>query len=170
MDKLEGLIDAEFWKRQSDILGEKLRGVREAKEKHQRASESYMLKGVELLELAERSSELFVKQTPREKRRLLKTVLSNPRVKDGKVLYNWKSPFDLMAKRAFSKEWGGRWDSNPRQTEPQSAALPTELRPPQFRAFLYKVFGRVRQRKFRYYVVAICVSLAKFLASMAEWL
>ena len=26
--------------------------------------------------------------------------------------------------------WGGRWDSNPRQPEPQSGALPTELRPP----------------------------------------
>ena len=27
-------------------------------------------------------------------------------------------------------KWGGRWDSNPRQPEPQSGALPTELRPP----------------------------------------
>ena len=26
--------------------------------------------------------------------------------------------------------WGGRWDSNPRQPETQSGALPTELRPP----------------------------------------
>jgi hypothetical protein len=28
------------------------------------------------------------------------------------------------------KEWGGRWDSNPRQPGPQPGALPTELRPP----------------------------------------
>ena len=27
-------------------------------------------------------------------------------------------------------KWGARWDSNPRQPEPQSGALPTELRPP----------------------------------------
>ena len=26
--------------------------------------------------------------------------------------------------------WGERWESNPRQPEPQSGALPTELRPP----------------------------------------
>ena len=26
--------------------------------------------------------------------------------------------------------WGERWGSNPRQPEPQSGALPTELRPP----------------------------------------
>ena len=28
--------------------------------------------------------------------------------------------------------WGGRWGSNPRPLEPQSRALPTELRPPYF--------------------------------------
>ena len=26
--------------------------------------------------------------------------------------------------------WGGMWGSNPRHSEPQSDALPTELRPP----------------------------------------
>ena len=28
------------------------------------------------------------------------------------------------------KVWGARWGSNPRQPEPQSGALPTELRAP----------------------------------------
>ena len=28
------------------------------------------------------------------------------------------------------EKWGERWDSNPRQPESQSGALPTELRPP----------------------------------------
>ncbi len=29
-----------------------------------------------------------------------------------------------------TKKWGDRWGSNPRQPEPQSGALPTELRSP----------------------------------------
>ena len=29
--------------------------------------------------------------------------------------------------------WGGRWESNPRPQEPQSCALPAELRPPHWR-------------------------------------
>ena len=33
---------------------------------------------------------------------------------------------------AFSGIWGGRWESNPRHQEPQSCALPTELRPPYY--------------------------------------
>lgn len=32
--------------------------------------------------------------------------------------------------KAPSRIWGGRWESNPRHQEPQSCALPTELRPP----------------------------------------
>lgn len=33
-------------------------------------------------------------------------------------------------------KWGERWESNPRPLEPQSSALPTELRPPLFLARL----------------------------------
>ena len=32
----------------------------------------------------------------------------------------------------LASEWGGLWDSNPRRPEPQSGALPTELKPPQW--------------------------------------
>jgi hypothetical protein len=34
-------------------------------------------------------------------------------------------------------KWGGRWDLNPRHSEPQSDALPTELRPPERRVVYY---------------------------------
>ena len=30
----------------------------------------------------------------------------------------------------YKEKWGDRWGSNPRQPEPQSGALPTELRSP----------------------------------------
>ena len=35
--------------------------------------------------------------------------------------------------------WGERWDSNPRHPEPQSGALPTELRPPHFLLIMERV-------------------------------
>ncbi len=45
-----------------------------------------------------------------------------------------KSPLlcliELTARAVLRVEWGGRWDSNPRRPDPQSGALPTELRPP----------------------------------------
>ena len=45
-----------------------------------------------------------------------------------KMILGKKKAFILL--KAF-KKWGDRWDSNPRQPESQSGALPTELRSPQ---------------------------------------
>ncbi len=44
--------------------------------------------------------------------------------------------------RPFRHVWGGRRDSNPRHSEPQSDALPTELRPPY--AIMRTIKGMVR--------------------------
>ena len=38
---------------------------------------------------------------------------------------------DYFLGEIAKKKWGERWDSNPRQPESQSGALPTELRSPQ---------------------------------------
>ena len=35
--------------------------------------------------------------------------------------------------------WGERWGSNPRQPEPQSGALPTELRSPLYDKIVHKI-------------------------------
>src|ERR1700690_391912 len=40
------------------------------------------------------------------------------------------SPVFRISVRIPEGKWGGRWDLNPRHSEPQSDALPTELRPP----------------------------------------
>ena len=44
-------------------------------------------------------------------------------------------PHDVTTRRVTTtagavKTWGGRWDLNPRHSEPQSDALPAELLPP----------------------------------------
>src|SRR6267154_214674 len=51
------------------------------------------------------------------------------------------------ADRPSALEWGGRWDSNPRQPESQSGTLPAELRPPSISGReLYRRDGRSRVR------------------------
>src|ERR1022692_186810 len=52
------------------------------------------------------------------------------------------------------RKWGGRRDLNPRQPEPQSGALPTELRPPHGDVFQYSTppggsleHGRARKKR-----------------------
>ena len=47
--------------------------------------------------------------------------------------------------------WGGMWGSNPRHSEPQSDALPTELKPPYSRDLrLNTIRDRVAHKNFRH--------------------
>ena len=59
-----------------------------------------MEEGVQILELARNAQKLFAKQKPREKRRLLKLVLSNCSWADGEVRATFRQPFDLLMETA----------------------------------------------------------------------
>ena len=65
-------------------------------EEHQSANENYLEEGVHLLELARQSHELFEKQEPREKRRLLNFLLSNSTWKNGELVAEFRQPFDML--------------------------------------------------------------------------
>ncbi len=70
--------------------------------------------------------------------RLELSHLAAPEPKSGVSTNFTTSAFDAGNENArhlawrFRRIWGGRWESNPRHQEPQSCALPTELRPPYF--------------------------------------
>ena len=97
LDKLDGRITSEFfdsksgeWRNEQDKI---LRQI----EAHKKADQSYMEKGIQLLELAQRSVILYEKQEMREKRKILNFVVSNSIWKDGKLSVNFRKPFDLLA-------------------------------------------------------------------------
>ncbi len=60
--------------------------------------------GVQLLELANRAHDLFQKQPPSEKRRLLNFVLSNCTWKGGELSAEFRQPFDMLAFRTMGQE------------------------------------------------------------------
>lgn len=99
LDKLDGRIDNAFYDRMSaQWRVEQTRLLREI-ERHGEAEESYMDDGVRLLELARNARQLFARQAPGEKKRLLNLLLSNCRWEDGKVRAVFRQPFDLLAKQ-----------------------------------------------------------------------
>lgn len=55
-----------------------------------------MDEGVRILELAQRASDLFDKQVPSEKRRLLNCVLAASSWKDGALAAEFRQPFDML--------------------------------------------------------------------------
>ena len=137
VDKLDGRVDAAFFDKMSaEWRAEQERCQREI-DRHKEADRSYMDEGVQILELAKNAQRLFERQEPREKRRLLKFVLSNCSWEDGEVRATFRQPFDLLAettaiaarqkaedaaKSAKNEIWLGDLDSNQgwRSQSPQS--------------------------------------------------
>jgi site-specific DNA recombinase len=97
VDKLDGRIDEAFYDRKAGEWrteqGRLLRSI----EEHQSANRTYLDEGVQLLDIARRAYDLFVKQEPREQRRLLNYLLSNCTWRDKKLSVTFRQPFDLIA-------------------------------------------------------------------------
>jgi len=73
-------------------------------ETHVTANQNYIAEGIKLLQLARRAHELFENQPANEKRKLLNFVLSNSVWKNGKLLAEYRQPFDLLAVAIASDE------------------------------------------------------------------
>ena len=129
-DKLDGNIDQDFFSRKSGEWKKELNAIQQKMERHQSAGWSYIDEGVKLLELAQRAVVLYEKQTDQEKRRVINFLCSNSFWKDGKLVPNYRQPFDILVKSnvAHKKEmalfpkkkghfdiWLPGRDSNPRQ-------------------------------------------------------
>jgi len=122
MDKLDGKITEEFWaEKSSEWQVEQARLISELA-RHQDADGRYLDTGIQVLELAECASELYLRQPPAEKRQMLNLLLSNCTFSGGEITPTYRQPFDIlavMAERAIKKkpaaragqpvlqEWGG---------------------------------------------------------------
>ena len=127
LDKLDGRVEAAFFDRKAAAWRREAERLRAAIDQHRSAARTYCHEGVRLLELARRAPELFEKQEPHEKRRLLNFLLSNCSWKDGTLHAEFRQPFDMLALAArtgttddaheggalaISKKWLLRLDSN----------------------------------------------------------
>jgi len=97
IDKLDGRVGEEFFDRKAAEWRTEQENILRALDGHRAANQTYLEEGVQLLELARRAPELFAKQEPREKRRLLDFLLSNCTWKSGKLSVVFRQPFDLLA-------------------------------------------------------------------------
>lgn len=114
IDKLDGNISTEFWLEKHTQWNNELETIQIVLNSHEKSSSKYLEEGIKILELCTNAYSLYSLQTPDEKVKLLKTLLSNLTLKAGKVSYTYKKPFDILAKGlAFDKDHAWR-DSNPR--------------------------------------------------------
>jgi hypothetical protein len=120
IDKLDGKISEEFWRRKTDewTLEEQqvnlaIAGLTNA-EMADRA-----LDAERVFELVNKAYLLYVSQNSDEKAKLLRLMCSNFSVDGVTVTPTYRYPFDLIFKRAKTKEWSGREDSNLRPPGPE---------------------------------------------------
>jgi site-specific DNA recombinase len=99
-DKLDGRIGAAFFDQKAGEWRAEQERIERAIQDHRQADQSYMEEGLALLELAGRAADLFEKQVPGEKRRLLDFVLSNSTWANGVLTPVFRQPFDLLADAA----------------------------------------------------------------------
>ena len=96
VDKLDGKIDVGFFDSKAREWREEQDRIQRTIEEHQEANRSYLDEGIRILELSQKAHELFQKQEPREKRRLLNFLLSNCTWKNGELEVTCRQPFDMI--------------------------------------------------------------------------
>ena len=106
-DKLDGKIDEQMWME----VNAKYKAQQETLERqisaHNAADRAYLNQGVQILELANRAYDLYMKQPHEERARLLQFLLLNSTLKDGSLCITYRKPFDIIV------EWGGRQRRRP---------------------------------------------------------
>lgn len=118
----------ELDKKMSELKQEQ-HGLRQQLAQHQDADDDFYISLNLLLELVQNTASLFKKADIEQKRKLLNLLCWNLQMKDGKLMFSMRSPFDLFLNASNGTEWQGRQDSNSRPTDLESVALPTELHP-----------------------------------------
>jgi site-specific DNA recombinase len=96
-DKLDGKIDEQMWmdvnttyKARQEILERQISA-------HNAADRTYLQQGIQVLELANRAYDLYLKQPHEERAKLLHFLLSNALLKDGTLCPTYRKPFDMLA-------------------------------------------------------------------------
>jgi site-specific DNA recombinase len=121
-DKVDGKIPEEFWMRKStEWQVEEQQIIAQQSPAPPKADRVLDLS--KILELANKAYFLYVSQSPAEKGKLLKSVLSNCSVDAVSVYPVYRKPFDLILKRAKTKEWSGCRDLNPGPLAPQTEVV-----------------------------------------------
>ncbi|MDP2314883.1 MAG: recombinase family protein [Pseudomonadota bacterium] len=128
LDKLDGVVDADFFTRHSGEWREKQRALRHQIEDHERANQAYLDEGIMLLELAHEAPRMFAGQPPDEQRKLLGFLLLNSTWANGTLTVTWRQPFSLIAESDIARRNEGAAPEGSEAT-PSCLVIPTGFEP-----------------------------------------
>ncbi len=115
VDKLEGKISEEFWRRQTAKWNTRIQEIDIILNQRQQSDiEKLCCEASEILRLASKIQEIYLSRPELEHREILEVVCSNSRLYHGRLEIDWREPFDILAKSANCKGWLPGPDSNQR--------------------------------------------------------
>jgi site-specific DNA recombinase len=96
LDKLDGKIPSEYYGRKQSEWRREVEKIESTIIKHINANDCYLDKGIQLLELLQRTVITYKKHDFVGKKEFLKIVHSNSIWKDGKLHHDYRQPFDFI--------------------------------------------------------------------------
>lgn len=126
---IDGGIDAETYRAKLDGYKKRQREITMEMQAHVDIGENQLITIQTVLNLAQKTRELFVSSNLEEKQQLLKLMFSNLKLNGEKLHVELKEPFYNIAKLPNQPDWLGRKDSNLRMPGPKPGALPLGYAP-----------------------------------------
>ncbi len=113
LDKLKGRITESEYDKFYTQFRDQVEDVTSKLAQLQEAEDNYYVTTKCLLEVSSRAYDLFMSSEVEEKRQLIKLVLSNLQVDDGKIVYDVQKPFNLIVNCSDDQVWRPQGDLNP---------------------------------------------------------
>ncbi len=112
-DRAAGLVDDDGYRRQLQRVRDERARLTEALETaSEQDGDRFLVSAQRTLELARRAKNTWDAASPKEKRRLLEILVSNPQLRGRSVEYSLQKPFRILAEMAKDPDWRAREDSN----------------------------------------------------------
>ena len=132
-EKLDGKISEEFYERKFKQYSKEKEEVESAIKKHENANLKYYELGLNLYELSQKAREIYLKAKLEEKRQLIKLVFKELFLNEGKLIFTYTKPFDLLSK-AIEETNSSKVAISPQLTskifEPSKMNSKTGVKPP----------------------------------------
>lgn len=106
-DKLDGVIEEDFYKTKAQEYRREQVNIKSKLDNLHTADEEYYRTAESILKLCSKAPEIFQSSKVEAKRHLIKMVLSNPVINDGKLCSTIRKPFSYWAKGPSRPIWGG---------------------------------------------------------------
>ena len=112
-DKLDGKIDERMWNDLHARYTERQEALERQISGHMAADRHYLQQGIQILELAHRAYDLYLKQPHEERATLLKCVLLNCSLQGGTLCPTYRKPVDMLAHGVAYQRRRPQGDLNP---------------------------------------------------------